>query len=129
MTATVLYRNQQWMVQDEPRGQFLVEINPHNPDDMEGLYWFPAQDLVRVHRRWISHVCEKTWVDIDAFEQAVHQAIKLFGLRPNYDVATAFAEARRLKEAAERLSRPRSGLRRPSEFTDEVISLFWDEAN
>lgn len=95
----VLYRNKQWMVQDEPRGQFIMEVLEHNPDDTENGYWISMEDIMHVTdcHRMIVHVCEKTWVDIDAFEQAVLYAFLIFGLRPSYDVRSEFAAARKAK--------------------------------
>lgn len=93
----VLYRNRQWMVQSEPRGRFIVEVGESNPDDLEGGYWMEMSDLKHVTNchRMIVHVCEKTWVDIDAFEQAVLYAFLIFGMRPSYDVRAEFAAARK----------------------------------
>jgi len=93
----VLYRNHQWMVRDEPKGHFIVEVSEHDLEDTESGYWIGVEDLKIVRDGWnmIEHVCEKTWVDIDAYEGAVKAALMLFGIRPNYDVAAKFREARR----------------------------------
>lgn len=113
----VLYRNHQWMVQDEPRGQFIVQINPNYPDDLEGSYWMRVGDvavkLPTDHR--ISHVCAKRWVDIDAFEEAVKAAFILFRIRPNYDVASEFQEARRVRLLDDETP-VTFGLKKPSEI-------------
>ncbi len=95
----VLYRNHQWMVQDEPKGHFVVEVLERDPDDTESGYWIRAEDLKVARDGWnmVEHVCAKTWVDIDAFEGAVKAALMLFGIRPEYDVAAEFKEARRVR--------------------------------
>ena len=115
---SVLYRNHQWMVQDEPRGRFVVEVLDRAPDDTEGGYWIKAEDLKVAHDGWnmIAHVCAKTWVDIDAYEGAVKAALMLFGIRPNYDVAAEFREARRIR-ALDPPGKP--GLCRPSDLHAE----------
>lgn len=119
----VLYRNHQWMVQDEPKGHFIVEVLERDPDDTESGYWIKAEDLKIKRNGWnmIEHVCEKKWVDIDAYEGAVKAAIMLFRIRPNYDVAAEFQEARRVRA----LHKP--GLYRPSDLCAEVIELFGKE--
>jgi hypothetical protein len=122
----VLYRNHQWMVQDEPKGHFVVEVSEHDPEDTESGYWIRAEDLKIVRDGWnmIEHVCEKTWVDIDAYEGAVKAALMLFGIRPDYDVAAKFREARRVR-ALHRQNEPGvPGLYRPSDLCTEVIELF-----
>ncbi len=95
----VLYRNHQWMIQNEPKGRFIVEVLENNPDDTENGYWMHMCDLVHLPgngmHSMILHVCEKTWVDIDAFEKAVLYAFLIFGMRPSYDVHAEFSEARR----------------------------------
>lgn len=95
----VLFRNHQWMVQDDPRGQFVMEVLESNPQDTENGYWVSMEDLRHVTdcHRMIVHVCEKTWVDIDAFEQAVLYAFLIFGIKPSYDVNEEFAAARKSK--------------------------------
>jgi hypothetical protein len=95
----ILFRNDQWMVQDEPRGKFIMEVLEHAPDDTENGYWIGMEDLMHITEchRMIVHVCEKTWVDIDAFEQAVLYAFLIFGLRPSYDLHKEFAAARKSK--------------------------------
>lgn len=113
----VLYRNNQWMVQDEPRGQFIVQINRDYPDDLEGSYWMRVRDvavkLPTDHR--ILHVCAKRWVDIDAFEEAVKAAFLLFGVRPDYDVAAEFKEARHVRTLMADEKPVTFGLKKPSE--------------
>lgn len=113
----VLYRNDQWMVQDEPRGQFIVQVNVDYPDDMEGSYWIRAKDLAVKSdiSNIISHVSLKLWVDIDAFEEAVKAALLLFGIRPNYDVAAEFREARRVRTLMADEKPVTFGLKKPSE--------------
>jgi hypothetical protein len=97
----ILYRNHQWMVQEEPRGKFIVEVNERNPDDTGSGYWMHMQDLMHLRgngtHSMIQHVCEKTWVDIDAFEQAVLYAFLAFDMKPDYDVSEQFAISRRQK--------------------------------
>jgi len=94
----VLYKNHQWMVQDEPKGWFIVQVNERDPEDTESGYWFRAKDLEADLHFPILHVCEKTWVDIDALEQAVVYAVDAFGLKPRYSVADRFARARKDRE-------------------------------
>ena len=54
-------------------------------------------------------------MDIDAYEAAVKAALTLFGIRPNYDVAAEFNEARRARELEE--NAPTTfGLKKPSEI-------------
>ena len=113
---SVLYRNDQWMVQDEPRGRFVVQVNADDPDDHEGSYWMRVQDLTRNgESSMIQHVCMKRWVDIDAFEGAVKAAFLLFGVRPDYDVAAEFKEARRVRTLMADENPFLSGLLKPSE--------------
>src|SRR5690606_12265392 len=121
----VLFRNHQWMVQDEPRGRFVVQVNEDDPDDTEGSYWMRVEDLTRNgESSMIQHVCMKRWVDIDAFQDAVRAAFMLFGVRPDYDVFAEFREARRVR-ALHRQNEPGiPGLYRPSELHAEVIALF-----
>jgi hypothetical protein len=97
MTVNVLYRNHQWMVQDEPKGWFIVEVNKHNPDDTESGYWIKVSDLEYDLHFPILHLAEKNWVDVDAFELAVLYALILFDIKPRYSVAGKFAEARKIK--------------------------------
>jgi len=112
----VLYRNHQWMVQDEPRGRFVVQINADYPDDTEGSYWMRVQDLTRNgESSMIQHVCMKRWVDLDAFEGAVKAAFLLFGVRPDYDVAAEFREARRVRTLMADEKPVTFGLKKPSE--------------
>ena len=100
-SVNVLFRNKQWMVQEEPRGRFLVEVLEHDPEDTENGYWFKADDLAMDNHFPILHTSEKSWVDIDAFEQAVLYAMVIFGIKPNYSVPKKFAEARELKRFSE----------------------------
>lgn len=90
----ILYRNHQWMVQKEPKGEFIVEVNERDPEDTEGGYWIRARDLGFDLHFPILHVSEKTWVDIDAFELAVLHAIAIFNIKADYSVAEKFAQAR-----------------------------------
>lgn len=112
----VLFRNRQWMVQDEPRGRFVVQVNEDDPDDTEGSYWMRVEDLTRNgESSMIQHVCMKRWVDIDAFEEAVKAAFLLFGVRPDYDVSAEFKEARRTRTLMADDKSVTFGLKKPSE--------------
>lgn len=113
----VLYRNHQWMVQDEPKGHFIVEVLERDPEDTESGYWIRAEDLKIARDGWnmVEHVCAKTWVDIDAYEGAVKAALMLFGILPNYDVAAEFREARRVRTLMADEKPVTFGLKKPSE--------------
>lgn len=120
-TISVLYKNHQWMVQDEPRGQFIVQVLERDPENTEDGYWMRAEDIAQKtdSMHLVSHVCCKTWVDIDAFEEAVKAAIEIFGYDLNYDVDAEFAEARATKARLDRIKPNGSGLLKPSDFTDD----------
>jgi hypothetical protein len=97
----VLFKNHQWMVQNDDGTIFLVEVMPNYPGDLDGGYWVKARDLeyqASDGHTMVQHVCEKTWVDIDAFEQAVRYAVQHCGLRPRYDLGEEFGIARKARE-------------------------------
>ena len=92
----VLFKNDQWMVLDEPRGLFLVEVLEDYPEDLEGGYYLSDADL-RVSEKGytsIHHVSRKSWIRIQDFEEAYRKAVDLFGVTPEYDIDEEFKNAR-----------------------------------
>lgn len=141
----ILYRNDQWMVQNFKGGVFIVEVLNVRYDDLdpeadnyqelyrdrrrqelEGGYWIPVRDLAHLFpdSNWgtIGHVCEKTWVDIDALELATLHALLIAGVRPSYDVGEQFKKARQRKARWERRDRG------PKHISECVLELFEEEA-
>jgi len=144
--TTVLYKNDQWMVQKYKGGIFVVEVVNVKYDDLdrddwnyeelfaerkrqelEGGYWIEASDLRRLinNHGMIAHVCEKTWVDIDAFEPAVLHAFLISGIRPEYDVAAQFAKARerKLRWASRSKAGPMTAGELVAEFLDDQEAI------
>lgn len=144
--TTVLYKNDQWMVQNYKGNIFVVEVVNVKYDDLdrddwnyedllaerrrqelEGGYWIEASDLRRLNNNhgMIAHVCEKTWVDVDAFERAVLHAFVISGVRPEYDVAAQFAKARerKLRWAARSKSGPMTIGELVAEFMDDQEAM------
>lgn len=98
----IIFRNHQWMVQNDKGTVFLVQIMPGHPDDLEGGYSISGSLLAHATRDGHSelfHICEKNWVDVDALEPAARQAIALSGVKPNYDIDEAFVIARQIHAA------------------------------
>lgn len=115
----VLYKNSQWMVQDEPRGKYVVEINPDDPDDLEGRYWFHTTSLGhRGHNSTIMHMAEKNWVNLQALQEAVKFAIDTFNIRTDYDVDQEFFDAFQYRSKISQLKPMKRGLHKPSEIPD-----------
>lgn len=115
----ILYRNSQWMVQDEPRGRFVVEVNTDNPNDTEGKYWFPAAHLKHAgEHSTIMHMAEKNWVDLGKLQEAVNYALNAFSIEPDYDVDREFREAFKYSAAIKAAKPIRPGLYRLSEIPD-----------
>ncbi len=97
----VLFRNHQWMVQRYGGIVYLVEILEDHPDDLDGGFWIEALTLASAtginHYNEVPHICDKSWVDIDAFEEAAKVAFH-YTRQPNYNFESAVNSARRTRE-------------------------------
>lgn len=119
---SVLFRNDQWMLIEDHGKTFLAESRSGDPGEIVTGWEILAQDLSMP--RVVEDICEKTWVNIDLFEQAYNKAA-LLGLIPKDEGAPLrFAQAKvdshrirslvsakaieeMVKQAAARLEMPR----------------------
>lgn len=123
----VLFKNHQWMVQNDNGTLFLVEILQDYPDDLEGGYWIEAKSLGMKEpsgHTWLMQVCEKTWVDYDAFEEAARAAIRIANPVMHYDFDREMASTRAICEPRRRKweERQKSGVTPTmAEMIDEIL--------
>lgn len=110
----ILYQNDQWMLQSDDGIFFIVEkrsrdVTEHlpkdqivnmTPDDLiranEG-YWFEAERLARKDSEDynpVYHIGQKTWVELDLFEDAARKTFSILGLVPDFDVEGTFRRLR-----------------------------------
>jgi hypothetical protein len=97
----VLYRNHQWMVQNDNGTIFVIEVLSDYPDDLEGGYWIRGTDLefpLSPDDSWVTHVCGKTWVDPQAFRGALDYAAEHCGIKLAFSLDEEFERARQMKE-------------------------------
>lgn len=134
----ILYQNTQWMLQDhEGKGFFVVEKRSADPtehiseedlalmsDDEvieanEG-YWLPARDLSTKNSddyNPVYHVGQKSWVDLDQFEDIVKNSVRILELKPDYDIDQWFFRLRKERKTQEHWETQRSPrLHKPSEI-------------
>jgi len=89
----VLHRNDQWMVIEDDGKIFLAESRSGDPEDAVIGFAILAKDLETLRDGTyseIEHVCEKSWVSIDLFEEAVMAAVHWGLMHPTYDLEAWF---------------------------------------
>src|SRR5262245_25448063 len=91
----VVYRNDQWMVETQGDDVYLGTTGDGYYIDARRLATAAEDGYTELH-----HIAGKSWVDMDLLEAAARRAIELSGVTPNYDLAEAFADARRFRAAS-----------------------------
>lgn len=98
----ILFRNDQWAIVESSGKVFISEMRSKNHDDFCAGFEFLLQDLESMkdgNYSEIDHICSKTWVDIDQFEEAVTYASRNGLISPTYDMEPWFSRAKSYREA------------------------------